>query len=64
MDTEETQRAAADLIAVMERDDIASNNTYQDYAMSLVYVLKQSRPVIKKLCCNTLTVVVHFRRPN
>jgi len=45
MDTEETQRAAAFLIAFMERDDIAKNNTYQDYqdyGMYRVHVVKQN----------------------
>jgi len=37
---EETQRAVADLLAIMGRDEIENNSRDQVYAMSLVNVLK------------------------
>jgi len=36
----ETQRAVADLLAIMERDEIEHNTRYQVYGMSLGNVLK------------------------
>jgi len=37
---EETQRAVADLLAIMRRDEIENNNRDQVYGMSLVNVLQ------------------------
>jgi len=46
MDTEETKQAATLLIANIDRDNVAKNNTHQDYhgyGMYHVHVVKYNR---------------------